>query len=117
MGIQVEFNPDLALRNIVGFKSGNRKNEECIPENMQSGNTYEFLKKGLRNYWIHGELPLIETNGNQQLSRPNASLIITETTHFLLNGEPYTKGKYKVIKVFNSNDSNIYFEGFNRVKG
>jgi len=26
MGIKVEFNPDLALRNISEFKNGNRKN-------------------------------------------------------------------------------------------
>lgn len=37
MGIQVEFNPDLALRNISEFKSGKRKIEECIPINLKKG--------------------------------------------------------------------------------
>lgn len=35
MGIQVEYNPDLALRNIKEFKNGNRKIKECIPENFE----------------------------------------------------------------------------------
>ena len=52
MGIQTEYNPDLALRDITEFKNGNRKNEECIPENLESGQIYEFLKEGQRNYWI-----------------------------------------------------------------
>lgn len=37
MGIQVEFNPDLALRNISEFKKGNRKEDECIPEKLETG--------------------------------------------------------------------------------
>ncbi len=114
MGIQVEFNPDLALRNISEFRKGNRKKEECIPEKLEKGQIYEFLKKGQRNYWIEGEIPLLETKGNQQLSRPIASIIILEATHFLLNGEPYTKGKYKIVEVFNQADSKIHFEGFTK---
>ena len=37
MGIKVEFNPDLALRDISEFKNGNRKIEEFIPENLFPG--------------------------------------------------------------------------------
>jgi len=36
MGIIVEFNPDLALRDISEFKNGSRKKEECIPEDMKN---------------------------------------------------------------------------------
>jgi hypothetical protein len=53
MGIQVEFNPDLALRDISEFKKGNRKEEECIPENLEAGKIYPFLKKDQRNYWLN----------------------------------------------------------------
>lgn len=115
MGIQTEYNPDLALRNISEFKNGNRKKEECIPENLKTGQIHKFLKKGQRNYWFEGEIPLLETKGNQQLSRPIASIIIIEATHFLLNGELYTKGKYKVVEVFDPNDSKIHFEGFAKI--
>lgn len=114
MGIQVEFNPDLALRNISEFKNGSRKEEECIPENLEAGRIYPFLKEGQRNYWFFGEVPLVETKGNQELSRPKASISVLEATHFNENGKVYTKGKYKVIEVFN--DDNVHFEGFNRIK-
>ena len=113
MGIQVEFNPDLALRNISEFKKGNRKIEECIPENLEVGKTYPFLKRDQRNYWLHGQIPLIETQGNEILSRPKASIIITEATHFNDNGTMFTRGFYKVSEVFK--DDAIHFECFDPV--
>ena len=113
MGIKVEYNPDLALRNISEYKNGNRKIEECIPGELEAGKIYPFLKRELRNYWLFGEIPLLETKGNEVLSRPKASIIILETTHFVKDKVAYTKGKYKVIEVFN--DDEIYFEGFDRV--
>ncbi len=113
MGIKIEFNPDLALRNISEFKNGNRGIEECIPENLEEGKIYPFLKKEQRNYWLHGEVPLIETKGNEVLSRPKASIIILETTHFIDNNEIYTKGLYKIVEIFN--DDNIHFECFDPV--
>jgi len=112
MGIKVEFNPDLALRNISEFKNENRKEEECIPENLEAGKVYNFLKKDQRNYWLYGEIPLIETKGNEVLSRPKASIIILEATHFLKDREIYTKGNYKVVEVFD--DNKIHFEGFEK---
>ncbi|MDD5148285.1 MAG: hypothetical protein PHH08_02365 [Candidatus ainarchaeum sp.] len=116
MGIQTEFNPDLALRNFSEFTAGRRKKEECLPENPEAGQVHEFLKKGQRIYWLMGEIPLVETKGNQQLSRPVASVILLEAVHFLLDGEPYTKGKYRIAEVFNPADKKIHFDGFNRVK-
>ena len=115
MGIQVEFNPDLALRDFSEFEKGNRKEEECIPQNLEVGKTYSFLKKGQRNYWLEGELPLLETKGNQQLSKPIASIIIIEATHFLLEGVPYTMGRYEIKELFDSEDKRIHFDGFAKV--
>ena len=114
MGIQVEFNPDLALRNISEFKNGNGKEEECIPDNIEAGKVYQFLKEGQRNYWFYGEVPLVETKGNQNLSRPKASVMILEAVHFMDNGKVYTKGKYRVTEVFN--DDKIHFDGYSRIK-
>lgn len=116
MGIQSEYNPDLALRNLSEFKKGNRKKEECIPEGLKAGQVHEFFKKGQRNYWLQGEIPLIETEGNQKLSRPVASVIILEATHFLSGNEIYTKGKYKIIEVFDPKNERIHFDGFTRIK-
>ena len=113
MGIKVEYNPDLALRNISEFQKGNRKIEECIPENLEAGKIYPFLKKEQRLYWIYGEIPLIETKGGEVLSRPKASIIILEATHFLENGEVWTRGKFKVVEVFK--DDKIHFECFDRI--
>lgn len=113
MGIQVEFNPDLALRNISEFKSGSRKEEECIPYPLETDKIFPFLKKSQRNYWLHGEIPLLETKGNGQLSRPLASIVIIEATHFLQGEEICTKGKYKVIEVFE--DDAIHFNGFEKL--
>lgn len=114
MGIKVEFNPDLALRDISEFKAGRRKIEECIPENLEEGGVYDFLKKDQRLYWLHGELPLRETKGGENLSRPKASVVILEVVHFLDGGEIYTKGKYKVVKILEGDG--FYFEGYERVK-
>jgi hypothetical protein len=113
MGIQVEYNPDLALRNYDEFKTGQRKIEECLPEKIFEGKVYDFLKKDQRLYWLHGELPLLETKGNQKLSLPIASIIILEATHMLIDGEVWTKGKYKVVEIFN--DNKAHFNGFTKI--
>ena len=114
MGIQVEFSPDLALRNISEHKAGKRKIEECVPDLLEEGKVYDFLKKGQRCYWFDGEFPLVETSGNQNLSRPLASIEMLEATHCKIDGEIYTKGKYKVLAVFHDNE--IHFENLTRIK-
>jgi len=113
MGIKVEFNPDLALRNIREFKGGRRLREECISEMLEIGNIYDFLKEGQRLYWLEGELPLVETEGNQKLSKPLASVKIVEVGHFIQDGKVWTRGKYKVHSVFDKNSKT--FEGFARL--
>ncbi len=113
MGISVEFNPELALRNIREFRDRNREKEECIPEMLEVGKVFGFLKRGQRNYWLHGEVPLIETRGNGVVSRPRASVIILETIHFIRDKEPFTRGRYKVVQVFSGDK--VEFEGTDRV--
>lgn len=114
MGIKVEYNPDLALRDIKHFESGERKEEECIPILIEAGRTYSFLKKDQRLYWLHGEIPLLRTEGAEKLSRPIASIVIKWAQHFLDSGEVFTKGEYEVVKIFD--DDEIHFEGYARVK-
>jgi len=122
MGIKVEFNPDLALRNISEYKLGNRKIEECVPENLEKDRVYDFLKSDQRFFWFsnspawgNGQMPLCETDGKENLSRPLASIKMLEATHFLENGKVWTKGKYKVINVFDVNDDKINFETYKRI--
>ncbi len=113
MGIIVEYNPDLALRSISEYKKGNRKIEECIPENIEVGKIYPFLKSGQRNYWLFGQIPLLETKGSQQLSKPKASIVILDATHFLIEEKIYTKGNYKVIQI--CDEDKVYFNGFQKI--
>lgn len=113
MGIIVEFNPDLALRNIKELKAGRRKKEECIPENLKAGKVYNFLKKGQRNNYLSGEIPLLETDG-KILSRPKASIIILKAEHFIIKNEIFTRGEYKVVEVFGDNKK-IHFDGFAKI--
>src|SRR3989344_2885297 len=114
MGITVEYNPDLALRNIKHFRQGERLKEECLPQQLEAGKIYDFLKEGQRNYWLVGEQPLLQTDGNQQLSTPVASIIILEATHFIKDDKVFTKGKYLVKEIFT--DDNIKFNGFKKVR-
>jgi len=52
MWILVEYNPDLALRDISHFNKWSRKIEECIPEKLEIWKTYNFLKNWQRNYYL-----------------------------------------------------------------
>jgi len=101
MGIKVEFNPDLALRDIAEFKKGKRKIEECVPEKLKVGKVYNFLKKEQRIYWFEGEIALIKTTTKGgSFSQPIANVNLIEATHFRWDGEVWTKGKYQVSKIF-----------------
>jgi hypothetical protein len=118
MWIKIEFNPDLALRDISFFKKWERKIEECIPENIKTGLTYDFLKSWQRNYYLLDDepIPLIKTEWNQILSRPYAAIRILEATHFNNNWEIWTKWKYKVLNIYDINKSEIHFEWFQSIK-
>lgn len=104
MPIRVEYNPELALRNISEFKNGNRKKDECIPEKLEAREIYPFLKRGQRNFWLYSEVPLVETKGGEIVSAPIASIQILEVTHFMENNEVFTRGSYKVLKILDEND-------------
>lgn len=111
MGIQVEFNPSLALR---AFGTSGRLEAECLPGRLHVGQIGYFLKEGQRNYWLGGEIPLLETRGNHQLSRPIASVRILEATHFLADGTVHTRGRYEIVEVYDVNDKTIHFEGMEK---
>lgn len=120
MGILAEFNPDLALRAHAEYLAGRRLAEECVPETLRPGDEHPFLKSGQRVYWLSddprhgaGQVPLRVTAGNQELSRPVASVKILEVTHFLRDGQPWTRGRYRVVAAF-SGDA-VEFECCERI--
>jgi hypothetical protein len=100
MGIKVEFNPDLALRSIEEYRAGRRQEAECIPDPLEVGKTYHFLKSGQRLYNIAGKTPLLRTEGDEKLSEPLASIRITEVMHRLDNDIVVTTGSYIVDRIF-----------------
>ena len=123
MSIAAEFSPELALRDIKEFKTKRRRREECVPENLKRNKIYKFLKTGQRIYWFnnekfwgYGQMPLVKTDGTGKTSHPVASIKMIEATHFITKGKIYTKGKYKVIAIFNKNDKKIHFNSCRRVK-
>ena len=113
MAITAEYGPELCLRE---YNTSERLFEECLPEKLEINNIYCFLKKGQKHYWIKGEIALRKTRGNEQLSRPIASIIILESTHFLKEGEVWTKGTYKVIETYDINNPTIHFETTEKIK-
>ena len=113
MGIQVEFNPDLALR---AFGTPNRLEEECLPEKLIAGNVHRFQKDGQRVYFLEDEIPLLETKGNQHLSRPLASITIREATHLRVSGKVYTTGLYEIKEVYDAKNPEIHFEGMKKIQ-
>lgn len=113
MGIKVEFNPDLALR-AHGTKG--RLEKECLPETLRKGQEYPFLKEGQRLYWLLGTIPLLETQGNEILSRPLASIRIKKATHVLGEGDKiYTEGIYEVVEVYDKDDPTVHFESYKQL--
>ncbi|MBN2479218.1 MAG: hypothetical protein JXA94_03235 [Parachlamydiales bacterium] len=114
MPINMLFAPDLVLRNYLEFEKGNKKELECIPNNLKEGAVYSFLKVGQRAYWLDGEQPLLMKKEEGSLSAPIASILILEVTHFKENDVIYTKGKYKVLKILKKNE--VYFNGCEPIK-
>jgi len=111
MGIAVEFNLDLCLRR---YGTEGRRKEECLPEELEVEHSYSFLKRGQRNFWLEGEVPLRVTKGNGVLSRPFASVRITEATQYF-NGKHWTRGFYYVKEVFDPDDGVVHFDGLDRI--
>jgi hypothetical protein len=109
----IEVNPALILRDTDEGQKGNRRPEECIPENLQTGQIYPFLKKDQRIFWFDGEIPLIVKGSDGNKSRPIASISILEVTHFVDNGTLWTRGLYKVTEIFG--DEEIHFDGLEKV--
>lgn len=96
MGIEVEFNPELALRK---HGTRGRRKEECLPEQIMEGTEYAFLKAGQRNYYMRGDISLVETAGEGMLAAPVANVRIIEATHFTNDGQVFTRGTYRVTKL------------------
>ncbi len=110
----MQFAPDLVLRDFSEHLAETKQKEECIPKELKQEKTYSFLKTGQRAYWLDGEQPLVRKHTDGSLSAPIASIIITEVTHFKLDGKIWTKGYYLIHKVLENGE--IYFNGCEPIK-
>ncbi len=111
MGVKVEFNAELALRR--HGKKG-RGPEECLPRRLDVDAEYNFLKKGQRNYWFGGDIPLYITSGREKVSSPIASIRIIEATHCRKGEEIWTRGVYRIVEVYAPGDKEIRFKGLRK---
>lgn len=112
MGIKTEFNPELTLR---AYDTDNRRSDECLPKKLIGNTVHNFEKRGQRNYWLEGEVPLRETEGNGKVSRILASVTIDEATHKMIDGEVWTIGRYTIKEAYEPHDNLVYFEGLEKV--
>ena len=116
MGVPVEFNSVLALRNHSAASGDERSAMERIPASLVAGSVHEFLKSGQRIYRLDVEIPLVETRGGHDISRPLASIMIIEATHVLRDGAYWTKGTYRIAEVFDPADPAVHFEFAHRAR-
>lgn len=104
MKTQLNFNPDLALKEHRSKEHKNPKSlEECIPKKLKINRIYTFLAEGQQNYWLKGKVCLVAIDGNENLSKPLAKVTILEYKHFTDTDEKIkTKGVYTVNEIFNA---------------
>ena len=95
----MEKNNDLALFASSVCKKGHHKSGECIPEHIELGATYDFLKKGHRTYEVPGEVTLLEMQPDEVLFDIRARVEITDVSYEIEEGQSYTKGQYKVLEI------------------
>lgn len=110
MGVPVEFNTVLALRDRRMSGDVSRATDELLPETLAKGDEHAFTKRGQRIYRLDVEIPLVVTHGNHDISRPLAAVVILEATHVLRDGAYWTIGRYRITEVFSSDDPTIHFE-------
>ena len=92
--IVVERNDLLALR---AFGTKGCTAEECVPEKMEVGATYNFKKNSPRRIFPDEEIHLVTPSGGGKISSPIAHVKILEYTYHI--HDRYTSGKYKVTRL------------------
>lgn len=95
----MELHTDLALPNFSEFKKGHLHLEECIPEELEVGVTYNFLKKGHWNYHPNTEVTLMEMKEGDVLFDMRARILILSTEFIIEDEQSYTKGSYRVEEI------------------
>lgn len=99
MTTSITYNTDLALYSFSQFQFGERREEECLPADLQVGEAYPFLKMGHRNYEIGGLVTLLEMEPDEVLFRMRAEVEIVESFYVIEDDQSLTRGTYRVTQL------------------
>lgn len=88
------YNTDLAL--IDRNDSSGHRPEERMPEELEVGRIYPFIKKGHRTYEPFSEVTLLEMKRSEVLFSLVARVTILSVEYVVEEGQSYTKGEYRV---------------------
>jgi hypothetical protein len=108
MSLAISYCKLLALR---AHNTPGRRPEECLPQSMSPEKVYPFDKSEQRVFDIQRTIPLHETKGGEQLSRPIALIEIIEPVHYKKDGDIWTRGKYRVKRLISPSERLIWGEG------
>lgn len=107
----VEYNSYLVL---YPYGTQGKSAEECLPEELEVGKIYEFLKKGYQNYEIGKAVPLFDKMHvlNMTPPRPIAAVsILTPTPILNESNEIWTSVFYGVHALLNHQELKNHFNG------
>jgi hypothetical protein len=96
MKSHIEYNLDLALYSMEERKKGSHKKEECVPEQIEIGQTHPFEKIGHRNYELGSTVTLLEIKQDEVLFIMRAQVEIIECFFLVEENQSYTRGSYTV---------------------
>lgn len=95
----IAYNSDLALYDPKDAKAGHLDEQECLPESLEVGQEYSFLKKGHRNYQPMSELTLLEMRHGDVLFTFKARVVLLSSQFIQKAGVSYTQGRYQVLEI------------------
>ena len=95
-------NQDLGLYSYSEFKSGKHKLSECVPELLEAGHDYPFMKAGHWNYADDASVTLLELAKDDVLFKMRAMVRIEESSFMVEDGQSYTQGMYRVEELLES---------------
>ncbi len=90
---------------LAPFGTKRKKESECLPEKLEARKQYSFLKNGQLCFWLKSSIPLKKIEKDGKTSKPLASVVILDETHFMGPSERiYTAGTYFIKEVYGEKD-------------
>lgn len=99
MGVPVEFNAVLALRDAAESINEQRHVDEYLPDHPKVGQEYGFRKCGQRIYQLGVPLSLLTTAGDNKTMQKVGTAVIIEARHIMEEDHVLTIGRYRILKL------------------